>query len=193
MDSKSLKCRHGLRRPVLVLLLAFGALSFAQAQSRGGGPGYGGHGGHGGPGGAYAGGWHAQAGYRYGHPGYGRYYRPYYGGWYGGYWGPRIGVYWGPGYWGGWPYAPAYGAYAWGYPYGFGSTTVVIGSTTPQTFVQQEAAPPATKSPPAPTGYWYYCRQPAGYFPYVKDCSQDWLKVVPQAPGEQPTAPRLAQ
>jgi len=32
----------------------------------------------------------------------------------------------------------------------------------------------------------------AGYFPYVKDCSEPWLKVVPQAPGEQPTAPRLA-
>ena len=40
--------------------------------------------------------------------------------------------------------------------------------------------------------YWYYCTQPAGYFPYVKACSQAWLKVVPQAPGEQPTAPRVA-
>ena len=32
------------------------------------------------------------------------------------------------------------------------------------------------------TGYWYYCTDPEGYHPYVKDCPQGWLQVVPSAP-----------
>jgi len=143
-----------------------------------GGPGYGG--------GAFVG---VRPGYG-GYPGYG------YAGWRGGYWGPRAGFYYGgPGYWGGWPGAWAAWPGVWGasYAYPYNVAPIVINST-PQTqlFVQQEpAAAPAPQATPE-ISYWYYCIQPAGYFPYVKDCSQPWLKVVPQAPGEQPSAPRVA-
>ncbi len=32
------------------------------------------------------------------------------------------------------------------------------------------------------TGYWYYCTDPEGYHPYVKDCPQGWMQVVPSGP-----------
>jgi hypothetical protein len=131
---------------------------------------------HGGPPGAYYG-----AGYRPFYPAY----RPIYPGW-GGYWGPGFGVYvGGPGYWGAWPYAYGWGAgYAW--PYAV-SPLVVNAAPAPQVIVQ-----PAAPVPEVPaTSYWYYCTQPAGYFPYVQDCTQAWMKVVPQVPGSA-TSPRLA-
>ena len=44
--------------------------------------------------------------------------------------------------------------------------------------------PPAIIVPAAPAGtaprYWYYCANPAGYFPYVPQCSTSWQAVVPQ-------------
>src|SRR5213594_1139308 len=27
--------------------------------------------------------------------------------------------------------------------------------------------------------YWYYCQNPAGYYPYVQQCPTSWLQVVP--------------
>lgn len=115
----------------------------------------GGHGGgwHGGHGG---GGWHG-------------------GGWHGGghrtYWYPSFRVVvpfawgpaplWGPGWWG-----PPYPAY----PYPPAGRTVVVQPPAP-TYVQQEPQ------------YWYYCRSPEGYYPYVESCPGGWLTVVP------PTAP----
>jgi len=107
--------------------------------------------------------------------------RPVYPGWGTGYWGPRAGVYIGaPAFWGAWPYA--WGAsYAVPYPV----APVVINSAPPQVVVQP--APAAAES------YWYYCTQPAGYYPYVQNCSQPWMKVVPQVPGRNDAPPQLAQ
>ncbi|MGZ5575376.1 MAG: hypothetical protein ACXWEV_00735 [Methylobacter sp.] len=28
-------------------------------------------------------------------------------------------------------------------------------------------------------GYWYYCTNPAGYYPYIRQCSAAWQKVIP--------------
>lgn len=117
-----------------------------------------------GPPGVYPGG-----GYRPFYPGY----RPVYPGW-------RAG-YWGPGYWGSWPYA-------WGaavtLPYAV--APVVVNAAPPAPVVVQTA-------PEAPAAsYWYYCTQPAGYFPYVQQCSQPWMKVVPQVPGSTSSPPQLA-
>lgn len=28
-------------------------------------------------------------------------------------------------------------------------------------------------------GYWYFCRKPEGYYPYVERCPSGWMKVVP--------------
>jgi hypothetical protein len=27
--------------------------------------------------------------------------------------------------------------------------------------------------------YWYYCEDPKGYYPYVTECPDGWMKVVP--------------
>jgi hypothetical protein len=29
--------------------------------------------------------------------------------------------------------------------------------------------------------YWYYCQNPQGYYPYVKQCPSGWTKVPPSA------------
>jgi hypothetical protein len=33
----------------------------------------------------------------------------------------------------------------------------------------------------APAYYWYYCEDPAGYYPYVQQCSAPWQQVPPTA------------
>ncbi len=116
-----------------------------------------GHRGSAGPGG-YAG----QGGYggHSGYAGHGGYYRPGgYGGHggyvgHGGYYGG--GVWFGAGWWG--PYYPYYPYYQ-PYPY-YPAPTVVV---------------------PRP-GYWYYCRDPEGYYPYVRQCPGGWMRVVPSPP-----------
>ena len=126
------------------------------------------------------------------HGGYGH---GYYGarpGWGGGYWGPGFGVYYGgAGYWGSpWGWNAGY-AYPYAYAY---SPLVIENQAVPQVFIQQEpvaAAPAPAQAAPA-NAFWYYCTQPAGYFPYVQNCTEPWMKVVPQAPSDQPSAPRLA-
>ena len=110
-------------------------------------------------------------------------YRPVYPGWRGGYWGPRAGLYvGGPGYWGAWPYAWGAGV-AW--PYAVTAPVVVNAAPAPQVIVQPAPEAPASS-------YWYYCTDPAGYFPYVPQCAQPWMKVVPQLPGSSSSPPQLA-
>ena len=84
------------------------------------------------------------------------------------------GLYFGLGY----PYFgygyPYYGYGGYGYPYY--SPSVV--QAAPQTSVQQ--SPPVTQQ--NPTGYWYYCNNPAGYYPYIKACPNGWQQVSPTPP-----------
>ena len=187
-----------MKRPVVALVwaavLGLGLALPLLATAGGGGGG----GGRGGPPGTWAGQGHRGGGVvvvRPGHP----------GAWRGGFWGPRVGVVGGPWFWGGWPGAWGPWPGAWGaWPGGWGASVAfpvnvapIVINSTPQTqlFMQQEPAAPAAPAAAQVTpevSYWYYCIQPAGYFPYVKDCNEPWLKVVPQAPGEQPSAPRLA-
>jgi hypothetical protein len=113
-------------------------------------------------------------------------------GWPGSYWGPRIGVYVGPGmgYWNPWAYGwgPGYGfPYTYPYPAGYplASFPVVINATPiTQTYIQKEPAAEAAMQPAQSGNYWYYCTQPAGYFPYVQSCSQPWISVTPQTPAQ---------
>ena len=48
------------------------------------------------------------------------------------------------------------------------------------------AAPPVVVAAPAPpvytqsAQYWYYCQNPAGYYPSVPQCPSGWLQVAPQ-------------
>lgn len=112
--------------------------------------------------------------------------------WRGSYWGPRVGIYYGPGlgYWGAWNYGWGLGygipyTYPFPYPVGYplASAPLVI-NTTPitQTYIQQEPIADAAIQPAPAVNYWYYCTQPAGYFPYVQNCSQPWMKVIPPSP-----------
>jgi len=34
--------------------------------------------------------------------------------------------------------------------------------------------------------YWYYCRDPEGFYPYVRNCADGWMKVVPDATPPNP-------
>jgi hypothetical protein len=84
--------------------------------------------------------------------------------------GPRVGVgFWiGPGW--GWPYY--YPSYY--YPYYPPEQTIVI-QQQPEGFAQ----PLPQEEQPL---YWYYCKDPQGYYPYVKKCPNGWMKVVPTPP-----------
>jgi hypothetical protein len=46
--------------------------------------------------------------------------------------------------------------------------------TYPPVYIEQNV-------PPASSGNWYYCPEPAGYYPYVGECSTAWIPVVPQS------------
>jgi hypothetical protein len=82
----------------------------------------------------------------------------------------------GPG-WGLWDpfFYPYYPYYPYQYPY---QPPVVI-QQEPQEYILPEQQPEETN-------YWYYCRNPKGYYPYVKTCPGGWLKVAPApAPPDQ--------
>jgi hypothetical protein len=43
---------------------------------------------------------------------------------------------------------------------------------------------------PTPPQYWYYCANPAGYYPYVAQCLVNWQRVpATVAPAPMPPAP----
>jgi len=50
--------------------------------------------------------------------------------------------------------------------------------------IVQPPPPVYTQQPPSDPNYWYYCENPRGYYPYIKECPGGWMKVVPQ-----PTTP----
>ena len=81
--------------------------------------------------------------------------------------GPSWGV-WDP-FW--YPYYPSYRYYA--------PPTVVV-PQEPQEYILPE-------SQQEETGYWYFCRNPEGYYPYVERCPSGWMRVVPDTtpPDEQ--------
>jgi hypothetical protein len=152
-------------RRVCQLLLLFAALGASgAAMARGGG---GGHGGGWGGGGWGGGGYHG-------------------GGWGGG----SIGLYFGPGLYGypypyagyGYPYAAyPYSSYYPGYPYG----PTADGVSSSNQYVEQGQDGQADAGPGAApqASYWYQCRNPEGYYPYVRTCPGGWQRVPAQPPG----------
>lgn len=91
----------------------------------------------------------------------------------------------GPG-WGYWDpfFYPYYYPYYYPYPayrYYYDSPTVVV----PQE--PQEYISPEPQQDEEQTGYWYYCKKPEGYYPYVERCPSGWMKVVPNTtpPGQE--------
>ena len=102
------------------------------------------------------------------------------GGWHDGYWhngwyGGRFGWWWIAGGNWYWYNAPVY-------PYPGAVSEVYV---SPPTTV---AAPPAAPAPQM----WYYCDNPAGYYPYVQTCNQPFRPVAPQGPAAPAAAPPQA-
>jgi hypothetical protein len=112
--------------------------------------------------------------------GWGGHYGGHYGGYYnGGYYG-HSGYYSGIGLGLGLGYGLGYlgqGYYGGGY-YGYPSTTIVTVPVTPPVYIQQ-AAPVIQQNP---SGYWYYCNSPQGYYPYIQQCPNGWQQVEPTPP-----------
>ena len=113
----------------------------------GGGGGFHGGGFGGSRSGGSGGGWHG--GFAGVHRGFGG---GYGGGWYHGWRGGRYGWWWGSGL--GWTYYPY--PYGWGYYPDYGDYGY---------------------SQPYAAQYWYYCSDPAGYYPYVTQCNAPWQPV----------------
>ncbi len=73
-------------------------------------------------------------------------------------------------------YRPFYRPY-YSYPYYYPPAVITV-PVTPPVYIQQ--SPPTTQSYPA--GYWYYCNNPEGYYPYIKECPGGWQQVQPNPP-----------
>lgn len=57
----------------------------------------------------------------------------------------------------------------------------------PDAYVPPEVVIAMPPGPP-PTQYWYWCEQPAGYYPYVTQCNAPW-KAVTVTPAPSPAPP----
>ena len=126
---------------------------------------YGGAGWYGWPGWSGGTGWYGWPGWYGGAGWYG------WPGWFGGWYGPSVALSFGlPAYWG-WPV----------YSY-----TVPTPAYVPDASVGAFA--PAPDSPPV-ANYWYYCTDPAGYFPYVQNCNKPWIPVTPSTVAPAPSDP----
>lgn len=153
-----------ITRPVLACLLALASL---QVDARG-------HGGHGGFG--HGGIGHAHGGFGHGHGGFGHGHAFHHG-----HGGGRfnVGFFYGPSFGYGYGYYPNYG-YPY-YPYYSYPSTVVTVPTQPPVYIERT---PESASGNA-DGFWYYCSDPDGYYPYVRECHHAW-RPVPARPQSKP-------
>lgn len=73
-------------------------------------------------------------------------------------------------------------------PYYYGPRTIII-EREPPVYIQRQpvysAAPAAPVAAPS-AQVWFYCPDPAGYYPHVQQCAQPWVSVDP---GTVQTAP----
>jgi len=63
------------------------------------------------------------------------------------------------------------------HPYGYYSPPPVVIQKQPPVYVQPEQQEEK---------YWYYCPDPQGYYPYIRNCESGWMKVVPDATPPNP-------
>jgi len=71
------------------------------------------------------------------------------------------------------------GSYYGGYNNYAYSPTIVEVPVAPPVYIQQSPAPVVQQ---APSNYWYYCQNPNGYYPYVRECPNGWQQVAPTPP-----------
>lgn len=81
----------------------------------------------------------------------------------------RVGFYFGV------PFYP-YPYYGYPYPYPYYPPAVVTVPPVSQNYIIQ--APSAMQQNPV-AAYWYYCKHPKGYYPYVRECPGGWQRVAP--------------
>ncbi|MGQ0652752.1 MAG: hypothetical protein ACT4P4_10885 [Betaproteobacteria bacterium] len=73
-------------------------------------------------------------------------------------------------------YYPAWYYPAWYYPPPYYYYPPVVVHSAPPVYVERPAEPaPSSDS----AGWWYYCEQSRGYYPYVKTCPGGWQRVPP--------------
>ena len=98
----------------------------------------------------------------------------------GGHGGGHVGFYFGVPF----PFAYPYPYYP--YPYYSPVVTVPVESQPP-VYIEQAPAPQAAPAAPAAQGsnFWYYCRKPEGYYPYVNACPGGWTPVSPTPPPQK--------
>jgi len=70
-------------------------------------------------------------------------------------------------------YSPYY------YPPYYYPPAVVNYPAAPSEYVEREEA---AETAPQTSDSWYYCADPQGYYPYVKQCPGGWQAVSPQPP-----------
>ena len=72
------------------------------------------------------------------------------------------------------PYYPYYPYYYPYYPPG-----IMTVPSNPPAYIERGAPQSAQ---PLQQGYWYYCTNPEGYYPYVQECPSGWRQVDPIPP-----------
>ncbi|HEV7814487.1 MAG TPA: hypothetical protein VGP06_05215, partial [Janthinobacterium sp.] len=83
--------------------------------------------------------------------------------------GGRVGIFFGgPAYW---HYGPGW----YGNPYYY-YPPVVVQPVAPPVYVER-----GPQGAVVPSSMWYYCDNPQGYYPYVKQCSSAWRPVAPDS------------
>jgi hypothetical protein len=92
----------------------------------------------------------------------------------------HVGIYFGgPVFWPGYYSAPYYGPYYSPYYGPSYNTTTIITEPAP-VYIEQAPRPAPAPAPSSSSNSWYYCNNPDGYYPYVKDCPSGWQRVAPQ-------------
>ncbi len=72
---------------------------------------------------------------------------------------------------------PYYPAYPYPYYYPYYPREIVTVPVEPPVYIERERSQPQSQQ--LPEGYWYYCNDPAGYYPYIKQCADGWQQVDP--------------
>lgn len=63
-------------------------------------------------------------------------------------------------------------------PYYYPAPVMTVPAAPPVYIEREESQAPA----PQASASWYYCANPQGYYPYVKQCPGGWQAVAPQPP-----------
>lgn len=73
------------------------------------------------------------------------------------------------------PYYPHSATHVYAYP------PVAAAPYPPPVYIERDDPGQSDGAAPQGTGYWHYCANPQGYYPYVKDCPAGW-QLVPAYP-----------